>query len=298
MRSVRGQGSDPRLPAVRPDSFSTFSMRVDTIHETADPHVVIAEHRSNGVVAANGRRTRTVLHDLHLRRRRPGGWLARVLRRRRRGAGVQALTYSGRTSACRDRSGTVPQLRARQRARAAVQLRRAEGHRLPRIPSRHRRAHPAQAGVGEVPAREVEYSDIEKGYETSKGKYVMLTQEELESVEPGKSRTIDIEDFVELAEIDPIYFEKPYYLAPQKGAEKPYALLREAMGGCRAGRDRALRHAHQAVPRRGPRRRRHARARDDALPQRDPRHERRSTSRSAPRSPTRNCASRSSSSTA
>ena len=83
--------------------------------------------------------------------------------------------------------------------------------------------------VSERTGKEVEYSDIEKGYETSRGKYVMVTQEELESVEPGKSRTIDIEDFVELAEIDPIYFDKPYYVAPQKGAEKSYALLREAM---------------------------------------------------------------------
>jgi DNA end-binding protein Ku len=83
--------------------------------------------------------------------------------------------------------------------------------------------------VSEKTGREVDYSDIEKGYETSRGKYVMLTKEELESVEPGKSRTIDIEDFVELAEIDPVYFEKPYYVAPQKGAEKPYALLRAAL---------------------------------------------------------------------
>ena len=98
--------------------------------------------------------------------------------------------------------------------------------------------HEFQAGTGarirhkrvsEKTGREVDYSDIEKGYETSKGKYVMLTREELESVEPGKSRTIDIEDFVELSEIDPIYFEKPYYLVPQKGAEKPYALLRAAL---------------------------------------------------------------------
>jgi DNA end-binding protein Ku len=98
--------------------------------------------------------------------------------------------------------------------------------------------HEFQAGTGarirhkrvsEKSGREIDYSDIEKGYETSKGKYVMLTREELESVEPGKSRTIDIEDFVELAEIDPIYFDKPYYVAPQKGAEKPYALLRSAL---------------------------------------------------------------------
>jgi DNA end-binding protein Ku len=98
--------------------------------------------------------------------------------------------------------------------------------------------HEFQAGTGarikhkrvsEKSGREVDYSDIEKGYETSRGKYVMLTREELESVEPGRSRTIDIEDFVELAEIDPIYFDKPYYVAPQKGSEKPYALLRTAL---------------------------------------------------------------------
>ncbi|MET1000981.1 MAG: Ku protein [Acidimicrobiia bacterium] len=83
--------------------------------------------------------------------------------------------------------------------------------------------------VSEKTGREVDYGKIEKGYETSRGKYVMLTAEELASVEPGKSRTIDIEDFVELAEIDPIHFEKPYYVVPQKGAEKPYALLRTAM---------------------------------------------------------------------
>jgi DNA end-binding protein Ku len=98
--------------------------------------------------------------------------------------------------------------------------------------------HEFQAGTGarirhkrvsEKTGREVDYGDIEKGYETSKGKYVMLTREELESVEPGRSRTIDIEDFVELAEIDPVYFDRPYYVAPQKGAEKPYSLLRAAL---------------------------------------------------------------------
>ena len=98
--------------------------------------------------------------------------------------------------------------------------------------------HEFQAGTGarikhkrvsERTGREVDYSDIEKGYETSRGKYVMLTQEELDSVDPGRSRTIDIEDFVDLAEIDPLYFDKPYYLAPQNGAEKSYALLRDAM---------------------------------------------------------------------
>jgi DNA end-binding protein Ku len=77
--------------------------------------------------------------------------------------------------------------------------------------------------------REVDYADIVKGYETSKGHYVMVTPTELESVEPGRSRTLDIEDFVRLEEIDPVYFEKTYYLEPVEGAEKAYALLVETM---------------------------------------------------------------------
>lgn len=84
--------------------------------------------------------------------------------------------------------------------------------------------------VNEKTGDEVDYKDIVKGAEVSDGDYVMLTQEELESVEPGKSRTIDISDFVEAAEIDPIYYNKSYYLAPaDDSAKKAYALLVKAM---------------------------------------------------------------------
>ena len=85
--------------------------------------------------------------------------------------------------------------------------------------------------VAEGTDREVDYDDIVKGYEISKGKFVMVTPEELEAVEPGPSRTIDIEDFIDFTEIDPIHFKRAYYLAPEgeRGADKPYALLREAM---------------------------------------------------------------------
>jgi DNA end-binding protein Ku len=83
--------------------------------------------------------------------------------------------------------------------------------------------------VAEKSGREVEYGDIVKGYELSKGKFVMIEPEELEAADPKQTRTIDLEDFVALEEIDPIYFEYPYYLAPQRGADKPYALLREAL---------------------------------------------------------------------
>jgi len=85
--------------------------------------------------------------------------------------------------------------------------------------------------VNERTGKEVEFSDIVKGYEVSKGKFVIVTPEELESVEPGQTKTIDIEDFVALEDVDPIYFEKTYYIAPDggEGPKRAYALLREAM---------------------------------------------------------------------
>ena len=87
------------------------------------------------------------------------------------------------------------------------------------------------AGAGGKKEHEVAYEDIVKGYEVSKGEYVIVTPDELESVEPTRSRTIGIEDFVDLEDIDPIYFEKTYFVAPASdaGAEKPFALLRDAM---------------------------------------------------------------------
>lgn len=84
--------------------------------------------------------------------------------------------------------------------------------------------------VAEDTDREVDYEDITKGYETSGGEHVIVTQEELERVAPETSRSIAIEDFVKLAEIDPIYYQKSYYLAPRdEENEHAYALLREAM---------------------------------------------------------------------
>jgi DNA end-binding protein Ku len=83
--------------------------------------------------------------------------------------------------------------------------------------------------VAEGTGREVDYDDIVKGYETDDGDLIVVTPEELEAVEPGKTRSIEIEDFVDLDDIDPVYYDKTYYLAPKEGADKPYALLREAM---------------------------------------------------------------------
>jgi DNA end-binding protein Ku len=76
---------------------------------------------------------------------------------------------------------------------------------------------------------EVTYDDIVKGYELTKDRYVVITPEELDALDPERTRTIDIEDFVEESEIDPLYYDHPYYLAPATGAEKPYRLLLDAM---------------------------------------------------------------------
>ncbi len=84
--------------------------------------------------------------------------------------------------------------------------------------------------VAEGTDREIDYDDVAKGYETESGDHVLVTQEELESVAPETSRSITIDDFVELADVDPVYFERSYYLAPRdEQNEHAYALLREAM---------------------------------------------------------------------
>jgi DNA end-binding protein Ku len=76
---------------------------------------------------------------------------------------------------------------------------------------------------------EVAFEDIVKGFELTKDRYVVLTPDELDALDPERTRTIDIEDFVALAEIDPVYYDHPYWLVPDKGAAKAYGLLLEAM---------------------------------------------------------------------
>jgi DNA end-binding protein Ku len=86
-----------------------------------------------------------------------------------------------------------------------------------------------QKRVNPRTGEEVPYENLVKGYELAPDRYVVITPEELEGLEPQKTRTIDIEDFVELSEIDPIYYDHPYYLVPDKGAAKAYKLLLDAM---------------------------------------------------------------------
>jgi DNA end-binding protein Ku len=83
--------------------------------------------------------------------------------------------------------------------------------------------------VAEKDGKEVPWDQIVKGYEYEKGKYVVLKDEDFERVDLEATRTVDIQDFVDQEEIDPMFFYKPYYLEPQKGGDKAYALLRDAL---------------------------------------------------------------------
>lgn len=83
--------------------------------------------------------------------------------------------------------------------------------------------------INELTGREVGWEDVVKGYEYAPEQYVVLSNEELEAVDPRATHTIDISAFVTSGEIDPRYYERPYYIAPTDGGQKGYALLREAL---------------------------------------------------------------------
>jgi DNA end-binding protein Ku len=97
------------------------------------------------------------------------------------------------------------------------EIRESDGARI-----RHRR-------VAEGTDEEVPYEKIIKAFEITKDRYVPLSKDELASLDPERSRAIEVQDFVEISEIDPIYFDSPYYLGPADGAEKAYSLLAQAM---------------------------------------------------------------------
>jgi DNA end-binding protein Ku len=83
--------------------------------------------------------------------------------------------------------------------------------------------------VCSLDGEEVSYENIVKGYEIAPNQYVIIDPNELSAIDPKATHSIDIEEFVDLDQIDPLYFEHAYYLVPDKRAEKPYALLVEAM---------------------------------------------------------------------
>jgi DNA end-binding protein Ku len=86
-----------------------------------------------------------------------------------------------------------------------------------------------QKRVDPTTGEEVPFEDIVKGYEITPERYVMIDPDELEALDPKATRTIDIEEFVDLADIDPIYYDHSYYLAPAAGGAKAYRLLVDAM---------------------------------------------------------------------
>jgi DNA end-binding protein Ku len=86
-----------------------------------------------------------------------------------------------------------------------------------------------QRRVNPRTGEEVPYDNLVKGYEIGPERYVVVTPEELDALAPEKTRSIDIEDFVDLDQIDPIYYDHPYYLVPDKSAAKAYRLLLDAM---------------------------------------------------------------------
>jgi DNA end-binding protein Ku len=83
--------------------------------------------------------------------------------------------------------------------------------------------------VAEADGKEVPWDEIVKGYEYEKGNFIVLKDEDFQRVDLEATQTVDIQDFVDVDEIDPMFFYKPYYLEPQKGGDKAYVLLRDAL---------------------------------------------------------------------
>jgi DNA end-binding protein Ku len=104
-----------------------------------------------------------------------------------------------------------------RRGIALREIRESDGARI-----RHRR-------VAEGTDEEVPYGEIVKAFEITPDRYIPLSKDELEAMAPEKTRAIEVQDFVDLGQIDPIYFDSPYYLGPAEGAEKAYSLLVKAM---------------------------------------------------------------------
>lgn len=83
--------------------------------------------------------------------------------------------------------------------------------------------------VAEADGKEVPWEEIVKGFEHEKGEFVVVKEEDFKKVNLKSNQTVDIKEFVDLADIDPMFFDEPYFLAPEKGGEKAYSLLRDAL---------------------------------------------------------------------
>lgn len=83
--------------------------------------------------------------------------------------------------------------------------------------------------TAEADDKEVPWEEIVKGYEYEKGQFVIVTEDDFAKVNVASNQTVDIREFVDLADIDPMFYDQPYFLAPEKGGDKAYSLLREAL---------------------------------------------------------------------
>ena len=101
--------------------------------------------------------------------------------------------------------------------------------------------------VCSVDDKPVPWDEIVKGYEYEKGQYVMLTDEDFKKVNPEATQSVDILEFVELDKINPMYFDKPYYLEPTKQGRHAYALLREALAKSNGWRSRGSSFARKST---------------------------------------------------
>lgn len=107
-------------------------------------------------------------------------------------------------------------------AASSQQIRFRELHEKDAAPLEHKR-------VCSKEDKEVPYDEVVRGYETSPGRYVVLSKEEIEAPARERGKTIDLEDFVPADDIDPVFYDTPYWLGPQKGAEEAYAVLMAAL---------------------------------------------------------------------
>ena len=100
---------------------------------------------------------------------------------------------------------------------------------LPLAPQEVRQPHPKPTLLPAHDNEVVQPEDLIRGFQVSKENYVQITEEELEALEAEANRSIDLKEFVPLDSVDPVFFDNPYYLAPDKGGEKPYRLLADAL---------------------------------------------------------------------
>jgi len=105
----------------------------------------------------------------------------------------------------------------------------AFGPALPLPDSPRRQAFEPSSPAHEAPSPEVAYEEIRKGYEVAPGQYVSMTREEVAALAPERSRIIDVEQFVDVSAVDPIYFESRYYVVPDREWSSPFRVLRQAM---------------------------------------------------------------------